>query len=195
MSNKKQVVIPLITEEKSFEITSATIKDGKCNYVFEIKKGVGIGDSHKVTGSSFVHPDLEDAMGKFRVHLACVDDVFKHNSVEFENIDELENNELAAAYSVTGVKIKGEDESLSVTIGGHKHVTVGGIMDLESPKIILDGTGGYKWFDELRACVDAVRSEVEQYKAGKCVLGDDEDVKDGKQLTITSANFEDGKVD
>lgn len=182
-------------DEKSFVISSAIIKDDFCNYSFIIKKGVGSGDEHNVKGSSVIHEDLASAMARFNVHLACIDEVFKHSGIEFENIDSMISDELTQLYHVTGFKISGGENDESIILIGSKHVSsVGGRIGLTTPKIPLDNLSSYQWYNELKDAADAIRNEVALYKEGKCTFIETEEQQpDPKQLKI-GVDLEEGKM-
>jgi len=178
---------------KEFEITGASIKDDFCTYSFSIKSGVGIGDTHNVKGSGIVDPDMHEAFRGLNAHLAAIDDMFKHNGIEVENIDEMHNNPLTDLFSVTGFVIKGSEDNESIILKGNKYLSsTGGRMELETPKIPLDNLSPYQWHNELKIASDKARYEVELYKGGKCTPVEHEEAKDKNQLTIGDA-IEDAK--
>lgn len=193
MSKKKKKEVE---EVKPLIITGAAIQDDFCNYEYEIKTGVGIGDVHKVKGSGVMYGDLGDAFKKFNVHLACIDDVFKHSEVEIEAIDALHNSELTYLYNVTGFKIKGSGENESITLTGTKTISQAGErMSISTPKIELSSLSSYRWHNELKEASDNARAEVEQYKDGKCMPVEETQAVDANQMTIADAiDFEKGKV-
>lgn len=172
-------------EEKPFVIMSAAIKDGFCNYAFEIKTGVNIGDINNVKGSGIIDSDLEYAFGKLNVHLAALDDIFKHSDTEVVNIDKMHTNPLTMEYEVTGFKIKGGDENESIILVGHKRISCSGErMALETPKIPLDKLSSYEYWKDLKKASELCREEVELYKGGKCTPVEPEEKEDKKQLKI-----------
>lgn len=176
--------------KKEYIIKEAHLKDDFCNYTYEIIKGTGRGDTHKVSGSGLIEDDLRHAFGKFNVHLATIDDVFKHAGVEITDIDELHADDLTDLYRVTGFKIVGSSGTESLILFGSKFVSsAGGRIELKSPKIPLDNLSSYTWYNELKAAADVARREVELYKEGKCVIPDEEedDKPNPKQLTIGDA--------
>jgi len=120
------------------EIRGATIKDDLCNYDYEIVKGRSRGFTHGVKGKGIVDDDMKNAFAKLNVHLAVVDDIFKHSGVEITDIDAMHNDELATLYEVSGFKIKGGDENEAIILIGNKYISGGSRMALESPKITLD---------------------------------------------------------
>ena len=194
-------------EEKSFVIKEALIKEELCNYKFEIISGIHIGDTHNVTGKGLIKDDMRTAFSKLNVHLAVIDDVFKHSKIDIVNIDDMNSHELTGLYEVSGFKIKGSDKDESVILIGQKHVTeAGGWMDLISPKIVMDNLSSYHWAEDLKEAVNEARKEVELYKGGKCTpVEKEEPAENSKQLTIghqaegTDANevdkdFENAKV-
>lgn len=159
---------PPETEEREVEILSASLKDDFCNYSYEVKKGIGVGDTHSVKGKGIIDDDLRDAFVKLNVHLAVVDDVFKHAGIEVDRVNKHRGDELATNYTVTGIKIKGEDENLSVELTGTKFVSsAGGQMELSSPRIPLDNSSSYKHHKDLKTCVEKVAEEVKLYMNGK----------------------------
>lgn len=156
------------SNERDFEIKEATIKDDFCNYGYEITGGIGIGDTHNVKGSGIIDDDMRDAFAIFNVHLAVLDDVFKHSGIEITDIDTMHGHELTQLFHVTGFKIKGGKENECIVLIGTKYVSsAGGRFDLESPKIPLDNLSSYKWYNELKMTADRARDEVALYKEGK----------------------------
>lgn len=179
-------LIPEVVNERPYIIKEASLKDDYVNYAYEIIEGVGMGDTHKVTGSSICSDDMRHSMGFLDVHLACIDDVFKHKGLEIEDIDRHNADELVDLYRVTGLQIKGSKDNESVVLIGVKYVSsAGGHIDMKTPKIPLDGLSSYQWYNELGAAVDRVRKEVALYKEGKCIKEEEEEKKPNpKQLTI-----------
>lgn len=176
-------------EKRPFEITMAAIKDGFCNYSYEIIDGVGLGDSHAVKGSGLIEDDMRDAFAVFNVHLAVIDDVFKHSDIEFEDINKMHSEELTGLYHVTGFKIKGSKDNESIILVGNKYVSqAGGRLELETPKIPLDNLSSYKWYNELKIAADKARLEVALYKEGKYTAIEIEEETDLKQTSITFEN-------
>lgn len=177
-------------EVKTFEVISTKIQDDFCEYSYEIIDGVGSGDVHKVKGdkSKIIDEDMKISFSRLDVHLAFIDDVFKNASIEVKNIKGFHNHEFTGLFTVNAFKLIGEEDSKQVVLSGFKTVNVGGIMNIESPKIYLNGMGGYPFATELKAALDAVIVEVEEYKNGKYTkLHEDE--KPGKnQLSITDEN-------
>ncbi len=182
-----------------FLITSAVIKDELCHYSFDIIYGVGMGDTHAVKGKGIVMESLKEAFQKLNVHMAVIDDVFKHNKIDISNIDKFHNNELSGLYTVNGFKIKGGSENESVTLIGTKYVTSagGGRIELETPKVALDSLSSYQWYNELKEAIEHVRKEVESYKDGNYISAEPEVEKENpKQMKITDneKEFETAKV-
>ena len=165
-----------------FIITEAAIKDDFCTYKFEITSGIGLGDSHKVDGSGIIDDDMRTAFSKFNVHLAAIDDVFKHSGIEIDDIDKFHTEELTGLYHVTGFQIKGGKDNECIVLTGNKYVsTAGGRIELKSPKIPLDNLSSYKWYNELKAAADEARNEVRLYKEGKYTAVEiEEDVAEEK---------------
>lgn len=166
-----QEIAPVV---KEFTIKEADIKDGLCNYSYEISSGISKGDTHKVKGSGIIMDDMINAFAKFNVHLAVIDDSFKLSGIEIEDIDTEHSSDIAFAYTVTGFKISGHLDDESIILKGSKFVsTAGGRISLESPKIPLDHSSSYKWYNELKAATDKVRQEVELYKDGKFIVSEE----------------------
>jgi hypothetical protein len=171
-------------EGRPYRIKEAKIKEDLCQYSYEIISGVGIGDTHNVKGSALIETDLRDALAKLNVHLAYIDDAFKQKGIEVKDIDTEHNNDLTFLYYVTGFKIKGNEEAESVILIGTKSVSMGHI-EVETPRISLDSFSSYKWHNELRDAVEAVREEVALYKEGKCIPVEVEETKpDPKQTSL-----------
>lgn len=190
--------------QRSFKIVEASIKDDFCNYTYEVTKGVGLGDKHKVDGKGIVMDDMLTAFASFNVHLACIDDVFLHSKTEFDDIDTMNNHEFTFLYLVTGFKILGGEDNESIILSGNKYVSsAGGRIEIKSPKIPLDNLSSYKWYNELKTAANKARREVEEYKEGKyeAVLEDpEEEKKSSYQLTIGESDetlvddFESAKI-
>lgn len=185
--------------EKTFLIKEATIKDDFCNYSYEIISGIGIGDTHKVNGSGIIEGDMRNAFAVFNVHLAVIDDIFKHSKVKISDIDTMHGHDLTGLVNVTGFKIKGSNENESIVLIGNKYVSeAGGRIELVTPRIPLDNLSSYKWYNELKVAADKARLEVELYKGGKYTPVEVEEVKEETQqpnlFDQPDAEFENAKV-
>lgn len=182
---KKEKEVP--AEAKPVLFTGATLRDGFCDYSMTIKQGTGVGN-HTVKGEGLYKPDLHNAFKRLNVHLALIDDVFKHAGLEIENVNDADNTELSGLYDVSAIKLKGTEENLSVVLIGDKYVTSTGgeRIQLQSPKISLVAGSIYKWYNELKEAVDIVLAEVEAYHNGKWDPVEEE-VKNPNQLTIEEA--------
>lgn len=175
--------------ERNYVITEAKIKDDFCHYSFRTTSGVGLGEEHSVKVDNIIKDDLRDAFGKFNVHLAVIDDVFKHSGVKIEDVDKYHNSDLTMRYHVTGFKVTGVDGDENVVLTGSKILsTAGGRMDIKTPKIPLDHTSSYQWYNELLAAVIVARREVALYKEGKYEVPEVDEAKPNpKQMTIGDA--------
>jgi hypothetical protein len=180
------------TPAKPFEIMGAIVKDGYCTYDVNVMQGKLIGEKSKIDGPLIIHEDLRYAMNKLRVHLAVMDDAFKKAHIDIENIDNERAHDLVQDYDVSGFKIKKADENIQVSIIGSKYLScVTGRMTCVTPFVLLDAGTEYKWYNELLADVENVRSEVEQYKAGKGSMPEPKvkkEKKNKKQKSILDAD-------
>lgn len=195
---KKKSTEKEIVEAKPYTINSAALSDGLCNYSFEITDGVGLGDTHTVKGKGLFEDDLSGAFRALNVHLAAIDDVFKHSDVDVSSIHKMRNHELTALYEVEGFKMKGSENNLSVILVGTKGIsTSGDRMEIQTPKIPLDKLSSYEWWHELLKAINLCRTEVELYKEGKCTVPEESDLGSG-QLTIADGmddeDFESGRA-
>lgn len=163
--------------EKPIIIIEASLKDNFCNYKFKINTLQNYGAVHKVDGPGIIKDTLIDAFQNFNVHLAAIDDVFKHSKTEVVDIDTMHTHELAYLYHVTGFKMKGSSESESIVLYGTKYVSSGRRIGLETPTIPLDSLSSYKWYNELKAAADAARYEVELYEGGNYTIVEAEEEK------------------
>lgn len=171
--------------ELDYQITSATIKDGVCNYSYEVTEGVNAGDTHNVKGTGLVMEDLERAFARLNVHMAMLDDVFKHAKVAIENIDAMRGHELALLYTLTGITFKGSAEDESIVLIGYKAISFSGEhIELKSPRIPLNNTSSYPFVKELNQCAQDARNEVMLYAEGKFTKPEATEETDSKQLTI-----------
>ena len=175
-----------------YKITAASLKDDICNYTFEITSGVGEGEVHSVKGHGIAKDELIDAFRKFNVHMACIDDVFKHSNITIENLNAFENHTLTALYYVTGFKIKGHGDDEAIVLIGVKQISAtGGRIAIETPKIPMDKLSSYTWYNELKEAADNARYEVDRYKCGNYVPVEARDTHDENQLTIADSMEED----
>lgn len=189
-----------IADGISIGIQAAEIKDDFCPYSYEVLTGTHAGFEHSIKKAPGIIMDsLREAFATLNVHLAVVDDVFKHAGVEIDDIDTMHNSEIAQLYTVTGIKIKGGDENASVILIGNKYLSNGSRMKLESPKIAIDELSSYKWYNELKSAVDLVRDEVKLYHYGNFtpVMEDEEAEKENHQqlkISISTGNGEEAPV-
>jgi hypothetical protein len=136
-----------------------------------------------VAGSGIVKDSLLKAFANFNVHLACMDEIFKHSKIEISDIDNMHNDELISLYRVSYFKIKANKGYDTIKVHGMKYVSsAGGWMELKSPEVALDNLSSYKWWNELKTAADTAREEVLLYKEGNYTPVEvEEDVKDDKQ--------------
>lgn len=190
---KKNEEQPQVGNE--IQITQAAVKDDFCNYSYDVMSGVGQGDTHNVKGTGIIDDDLREAFARLNVHLAAIDDVFKHSGEEVTNIDAVRGHQLVGLYHVTGFKIRGTRDSESIILLGTKFVNSSGErMELETPRIPLDDLSSYRWHAELQAAADQAREEVELYRQGKCTPVEEREESNPDQLNITDNQFEEAKV-
>ena len=160
--------------QKPYEITSASIKEQKCNYGYEIKTGLTAGDKIPTRkGEAVIHEDMQKAFDALRIHFAVAAGGFKHQYDELPDFDVLKDSSIIEEYHVTGYKVSGVEEDEGYTISGYTYVPLGTI-DFDTPKITK---GNYKYFDKLKEKMDVARNEVELYMNGK----HDEDEDDNQQ--------------
>jgi len=153
-------------KKKPFEITSGTIKEGKCIYGYEIKTGPTAGDKiPKRNGDAYAHDGMFNAFSNLNIHLAIIDDAFKISGIEVTSLDALEEHAITENYHVNKFSVSGENEDESIVIEGEKWVTTGSIT-IASPKIKTKSSN-YPFFEELREAIENCRSEVEAYMNGK----------------------------
>lgn len=189
LSSDNAIVKLLNEDEKVFIIKDAAIKDDFCNYSYEIVSGICLGDIHAVKGKGIIDDEMRNAFAALNVHLACIDDVFKHSGIEISNIDDMIDNELTFLYNVTGFKIKGSKDDEQIILIGNKYASsAGGRIELEMPKVPLDNLSSYKWYNELKIAADNARREVELYKGGKYTTPEIEEPQEKfKQTKMTFA--------
>lgn len=173
--------------EKLVSILSGEVKDDFCNFDYLVSSGVGKGFRHKVVGKDVgvVLDDMHAAFGKFNVHMAVIDQVFHHKGINIENIDDYHNDVVTALYQVDSFQLKGEDEAQSVILKGTKSVGALGRQKITTPEIQIDNLSGYKWYNELKAAVEAAKREVEAYMNGKFTPVVKEEKEDPDQLDIS----------
>lgn len=157
------------TEEKSFEITKATIKDSFCDFSFinlkdDVTNIAGIGTKLKANGKGIIKDTMYEVFRKFNLHLAVIDDIFKHAGIEIKHIEKMHNHEFCGLYDVTEFETKGEAGiNESIMLKGTKHLNCGGRMEVKTPWVPLDNASSYAWHTELLAILNECRHEVELY--------------------------------
>lgn len=169
--------------ERPYNIMSAAIEDDLCTYSFEVTEGIGMGDTHGVKGRGIIKDSMKEAFSKFNVHMAFIDDVFRHSGVEVTDIESLHGHEHTFLYVVTGFKIKGSGDSEQIVLIGTKHINAGGRIKLETPKISIDQYSSYRWYNELKAAADKAREEVALYKEGNYLIMEEPDEKELRKQT------------
>lgn len=152
-------------KEKEIEIKSATLKDGMCNYSYELLHGLTKGDELTRKGVHVVHEDMFTAFKQLQVFFAHVDGVF-HWANNQTHIDDLEAHDDLNKFYVSAFKITGSDENKSLILTGNKEVTIG-TVSYSTPKIKLADSSTYLYIEELRDRLKVVIEQVEAYMNGK----------------------------
>ncbi len=161
-------------QEKTINITSASLKDLFCNYTYEFTKGIGAGDNVNRKGAAIIHDDLKAVFKKFHPHLAVIcEEIDKDDISDIEDIEDFDDEKhkegslehRVSHFSVSAVILDGTGENESVRIIGSKRLSTGDYVELKSPKTLF--SGGYQFVDELRVAVDDLLNEVEEYMNGK----------------------------
>lgn len=172
-------------------IMEAAIKDDFCNYKYEFVGGHFDGFVPNVNGKGIIDEDLRNAFLKLNVHLAVADDIFKHSDVAIKSISSMHKHELAQLYFVTGFKMKGGEDNECIVLIGTKFLSTGSRMSLESPKIPIDPSSSYKWYNELKQAADDCRHEVMAYHEGK-FTNVEKDEEEEPVLKQTKMKFDSG---
>lgn len=175
-------------ELPEYVIVSAKLNDGKCDFSFRTQIGVHTGEVATIKGVGIFFETLRDAFNKLNVHLAVIDEAYKHSGIEIDDIDKFHTDDLALSYTVDAFKIKGEGDSETITLIGTKYTSLGSI-GIETPKIALDSLSGYKWYNELKSASDEARREVAEYKEGNFEVPEKEEKPNAKQLRISAEGF------
>jgi len=175
---------------RDYKIVEAKLRDDFCDYKYEITAGVGV---HNVLGvkakCGFVRDSLKTSFAEFNIHLAIIDDVFKNSGIEVENLESMAGHELTMLFNVTGFKLKGDDDNLTIALIGNKYVSMGGRMELETDEIAIDELSSYKWKNELKAAAMDAANEVAMYKEGNYTpVSEEEPEENSKQLKITDVS-------
>lgn len=184
----EKILNVLAKPKRSFKIMEAAIKDDFCNYHYENIEGIGIGDKHKVIRkkAGYIKDDMKKAFAKLNAHIAFIDDIFSHAGNDVEDIDMMHAHEFTFLYTVTAFRISGDEENESVILVGDKFVNIGGRITLETPKIPIDNSSSYKWYNELKTAIDVCREEVALYAEGKYhPIEVPEDIEDPNQMKMS----------
>ncbi|MBX3253950.1 MAG: hypothetical protein KF862_07390 [Chitinophagaceae bacterium] len=147
-------------EKKPFIILNAKVKEGICEYSYEINSGPCEGDQVKGRkGINIVHDDLTDAFSKLDVHLAILDDAFIDQELSLEEMEKE-----TKSFRVYGFRVSGTDENEGFILSGEKWVKYGSV-GIDSPKITK--ASAYPYWQELCDAMEAARNEVQGYMNGK----------------------------
>jgi hypothetical protein len=156
-------------EEKPFHITQASIVDDFCHYTVEHLHGIQRGElSGNKKRLMIIDKDMRTAFKKFAVHMAVIMDIFKHAGQETDSldIDKLHGHEIAWLFDVSGFEIQGKEENEGIVLVG-TYSTAFGRVPIKTPKVMLDKSSSYKFYNELKVAADDARYEVEEYRAGR----------------------------
>jgi hypothetical protein len=195
MGRKKANETPEYEVADGISIVKAEIKDDFCNYDYEVTEGKATGFTHGVKGKGVIDDDMRTAFSKLAVHLAVIDDMYKHSGKTIEDIDQHHSDELATLYSVTGFKIVGGEDSEAIILIGNKYLSGGSRMKLESPKTSIDASSSYKWWNELKTAADKCREEVSMYHNGKYTIEEVEEEEEVLKQTKMTFTMGDGAPD
>lgn len=163
--------------DSGIEITGATIKDEYCHYSYEITEGKCEGD--KVTnrkGSNIVHDDMKLAFHALHPHLASICEEVEINlEMDISRIQKFDADvhkegsleHKISHFMVHGFKLTGGGDNEALILMGEKRLSTGDHIGLTTHKIKWDDTT-YHFVSDLRAAVNNVILEVEEYMNGKC---------------------------
>lgn len=175
---------------RPYDIMGIMVTDGFGTYDVKVLDGEMAGEKSKVTGPLIVDQDLRDALTRLCVHMAIIDMAFNHSNIEVQSLEDVRDHHLVEDYDVEGIKIKGADENVKVSIIGSKYLTTcTGRMTCVTPYILLDAGTEYKWYNELLEDVKRLCEEVALYKEGKGRQPETKKKKATvKQIKITDAD-------
>jgi hypothetical protein len=180
--------------EDGIEIKGAVVKDEFCHYSYEITEGKCEGD--KVTnrkGSNIVHDDMKLAFQALHPHLASIcEEVDISPDMDISHIqkfDETVHREgglehKISHFTVYGFKLTGGGDNEALILMGEKRLSTGDHIGLTTHKIKWDDTT-YHFVADLKAAVNSVILEVEEYMNGKCA----------PKLEQTAMSFPDSEED
>lgn len=208
MATKKNNETPVVTinsekileeeNQREFIILEGAIKDDFCHFKYEVIKGVGRGFQHSVKGDGVIMDDMREAFSKFNVHMAVMDDVFKHAGIDIMDIEQCHGEELTGLFTCTGFKIKSSGTMDSIVLVGNKWVSGGGRIEFETPRVPMDNLSSYKWWNELKTASDNAREEVALYMEGKyevAELDPEEEKKKDKTGNLFDQQIQNDKAD
>src|SRR5687768_12283953 len=78
--------------KREYVITHGAIKDDFCSYAYELVKGIGRLNGHKVEGKHVVMETMKKAFAEFNVHMAIYDNIFTHSNIEIESLKDVVNH-------------------------------------------------------------------------------------------------------
>ena len=190
MAKKKTELAAIVAEiitgsDRNYVINGDIIKDDFCKYKYEIVKGVGKLNQYTGNGVHIVKESMKEAFAELNVHMANIDDVFKHADMEFDSLNEVGNEDLTFLYEVSGFQIEGSEENESVILLATKKISSGNRMNLKSPKIPLGDTSWYRWYNELKESISKCREEVALYHEGNYIELEPEEKPNPNQSSIS----------
>lgn len=167
--NNQQEQPQTIEAQNHIRITGGKLNDTKCDFSYKDMR-LSTGDSHSVKSSDDFTDDLRKRFNELAKHLAAIDDP--------ENGDPFK-------YEVTEFQIKGAEANESVILKGEKYIhEVAGRMQLVSPKILLDSTGGYQDAETLKIDPINLRSEIYLYAFEGKKIVEKEEIQNENQLNL-----------
>lgn len=169
---------------RGYKITEAFISDDYCNYKFEVTDKIGFGDEHSVKGKGIIKDSLKDAFAALNVHLACIDDSFINIDKETASFHQFLNDDSTFRYRVRGIKVRGSGDGMTVILYGTKRISLGGLINIDTPKIALDNLSGYQWYNELKESVEKILEEVSLYREGNYIDENPVDNDDENQMSL-----------
>lgn len=146
-------------------VTQKVRKEQKTTALVSYRKTLADG-SHRdceESGDAEVHPDFKKAMSALTVHLAVIS--------EFVDLDHVDNVTPAMIqdFSVTSYSIGGKEDNEGIVITGHKILSTGKALGLNTPFTRFEEEDGYVFMEHVINQLGIIEDEAKAYLDGSKV--------------------------
>lgn len=140
---------------KSVKINSIGLE---ASYVYD-------GKEIKVKGKDPIHTDLRSAINALVPYFVEVCEMHEAEGIDWKNLEGSVTSEACIKFSVSGIALGGSENTLWLTIIGHKLLKTNKTLNLNTPRVMLDleNEDHYERCEELKDIVQNICFEAEAY--------------------------------